>query len=307
MQPGEQKYELKKESNRAAAKRSRLKKKNMEDHNNEIRRALQEANTKLMLENNLLRNEVQKLNMMLDLHKDCSVTVERRARAEMFGVSNFSGGNNEKTANELSSPCPQTIRKNDRLYKIVTVNPLDVNKKELLSRSQSQKTNLLHQRNVVPALLPIHDASHVTRNWDTEKCQGQVIDLSYNYSEVSPMKPVEEARKIYNYTKANEIVQAASHLTDEQSLNTKRFQPKSRRTSKRNSSEGLITSDSEELVVQGSPGFVRVTSNSISVRQPLAKKMKRFVFGKPLEGVVNPSHSSNNEDGLNSQQERLES
>ena len=52
------------------------------------------------------------------------------------------------------------------------------------------------------------------------------------------------------------------------------------------------SSSAEDLVVQGSPGFVRVTSNSISVRQPLAKKMKRFVLGKHFAGAVTSSSST---------------
>ena len=68
------KNESKKESNKAAAKRSRLKKKNAENHNNEMRRKLQEDNSKLVIENNILRAEVERLNAILDtfLH-NCSI------------------------------------------------------------------------------------------------------------------------------------------------------------------------------------------------------------------------------------------
>ena len=74
--PEDYKYTLKKESNKAAAKRSRLKKKSVENYNNEIRKNLKEINTKLMVENDLLRTEVRRLHLILDSHKSCPISTE---------------------------------------------------------------------------------------------------------------------------------------------------------------------------------------------------------------------------------------
>ena len=87
---------LRKESNKAAARRSRLKKKNAEHYNSEVRRKLQEENAKLLVENNLLRHENERLNAILDAHKNCPIDVSTKDGVVEYSRTNHrieEGGN----------------------------------------------------------------------------------------------------------------------------------------------------------------------------------------------------------------------
>ena len=300
--PGGDKQRSKKESNRAAARRSRLKKKKLQDHNNEIRKKLLEANSRLILENNVLKDEVKRLNMLLECHRNCPNATDEYKRVVMEAPN---VDTNSQSSNDLSlfpysvteSPIlpflPPKTGANNKIYKILSVNPLEVNKASYdVSRahSKAQKINSLQQQIISQANLPSVQTSHITT---LDADNSQVIDLSFNEAEGSSVEVTGKSKTVYNSKKRSDIlVQAMSQLDDKYS-STKVPMLKSKNNRSFPGSDTDSNSHSEELVVQGSPGFVRVTSKSISVRQPLAKKMKRFVFGKTLSGIGTTSTTSN--------------
>ena len=169
------------------------------------------------------------------------------------------------------------------------------------SVGKSQKTNseytgnyaqLRQPRNIIiQDHLPSDNTMHTTT---LEADNSQVIDLSFNDNESSTTEPVNISKKFCSSKKSADILVQAMSQLDEKYSNTKVSRLKSTDVSLRPTGDTVSNSVSEELVVQGSPGFVRVTSNSISVRQPLAKKMKHFVFGKTLGDIVTPNPTSRN-------------
>ncbi len=71
---GDSKKDALKERNRAAAHRSRLKKKQQAEHTKLEMDAMAGRNKLLLTENEMLRKEVVRLKNLLDLHQDCDVT-----------------------------------------------------------------------------------------------------------------------------------------------------------------------------------------------------------------------------------------
>ena len=266
----------KKESNKAAARRSRLKKKNAEHYNNEIRKKLHEENSKLLYENNVLRAEVERLNAIIDSHKNCpmpiDVSKERIEEDSRINVNNehgrpfstFDFNNYASIPNQPSSSLSLT-RTNNKVYKILSLDPEEVNKSLKTTTKiyeKPYKNNIRKQKNSVPTdrLSKIY-SSQTNMDSDTS----QVIDLSFNDMETSDAtEQLHTAHNICDRNGADILIQAMTHL-HEKHLPTN------------NSHTNQDPPD--EFVVQGSPGFVRVTSDSISVSNPTSTKLK---FGKKL-------------------------
>ena len=281
----------KKESNKAAARRSRLKKKNFENYNNEIRKNLEEINSRLINENNMLKNEVNRLNLILNSHRDCPMVVnevrEEMTERSKIDVSVEVNDDLSSISSNLIQPMalsvpPQRTTSNNRIYKIVSVDPLEVNSTHIDSTAYEKyrKGNRVQQRNLI-----IHESLPTTSHRSLDGDNSQVIDLSFNDNESSTAQPSHPSRRISDKEGADILLQAMSQLDD------KRPNVKSSNSDYKESHSETSMS-SEELIVHGSPGFVRVTSNSISVSQPMAKKMKRFVFGKSLGSTVTPNNTS---------------
>ena len=264
------KNESKKESNKAAAKRSRLKKKNAENHNNEVRRKLQEENSKLVIENNILRAEVERLNAILDSHKNCSIpiheTKEENVQISRMNI-NVDDLQRSTISHEYSSPIAiqpssssNITSAENKIYKILSLDPIDVNKSHGCARKVYEKSN----RNIVRR--PKHNITMgrpskvFTSQANADSDTSEVIDLSFNDIESDIIS--DKLHSSRNYTDRNGadiLVQAMTHLNEKQShINDTNTDP----------------CNSDEYIVQGSPGFVRVTSDSISASKPMTKKMK---------------------------------
>ena len=298
--PEDYKYALKKESNKAAAKRSRLKKKSVENYNNEIRKNLQEINTKLMVENDLLRTEVRRLHLILNSHKSCPISTDSFRDEMESSTIDFEIQTTNKvasfpttigTSSIASVASPQHVPSENRIYKIVSMDPMVVNKSMQPVHSSwrdSQNSEVCLQRNV-----PLGEGSSLISHSQLDTDRSQVIDLSFNDNESQISQRVKRPRSQYINKKGPDIlVQAMSHLdenpsTSKSSSSKYKNTPTTSRTVRADAIPG-----SEELLVQGSPGFVRVTSNSISVSHPVAKKMKRFVVGKSINHLGSPKATS---------------
>ena len=260
----------KKESNKAAARRSRLKKKNAENYNNEMRRKLQEENSKLQIENNILRNEVQRLNAILESHKNCSlpshVPKEESVQISRMNI-NVDDLQHSTIAHEYSSPLAiqpssssNITSTENKIYKILSLDPTDVNKSHGCAKKvyeKSNKNNVRRQKHIMTMGRP---SKAFTSQANVDLDTSQVIDLSFNEIESDVLSDkLHSSRNHTDTNGADILIQAMSHLNEKQShLNDTNIDP--------------CTSD--EYIVHGSPGFVRVTSDSISVSKPLTKKMK---------------------------------
>ena len=264
------KNESKKESNKAAAKRSRLKKKNAENYNNEMRKKLQEENSKLVIENNILRAEVERLNAILDSHKSCSVpihpTKEENVQISRMNI-NVDDRQHSTISHEYSSPI--TIQPSsssnitsaeNKIYKILSLDPIDVNKSHGPARKVYEKSNKNIVRRPKHSITMGRPSKVFTSQANADPDTSQVIDLSFNDIESDLISDkLHSSRNHADRNGADILIQAMTHLNEKQShINDTNTDP----------------CNSDEYIVQGSPGFVRVTSDSISVSKPMTKKMK---------------------------------
>ena len=264
------KNESKKESNKAAAKRSRMKKKNAENYNNEMRRKLQEENSKLLIENNILRAEVERLNAILDSHKNCSIpshaTKEENIQISRMNInaddlqhSAISHEYSSSIAIQPSSSSSITSAEN-KIYKILSLDPIDVNKSHGCARKVYEKSNRNNVRRQKHIMTMGRPSKIFTSQTNADLDTSEVIDLSFNDIESDVLSDkLHSSRNHTDRNGADILIQAMTHLNEKQShLNNTNTDP----------------CNSEEYIVQSSPGFVRVTSDSISVSKPMTKKMK---------------------------------
>ena len=168
---------------------------------------------------------------------------------------------------------------NNKVYKILSIDPIEVNKSLHSSRKtyqKSYKSNSLKQRNIIPTE---RLSKTYTSQINTDSDITQVIDLSFNDNEDSATtERISSSQKYCDKKGADILIQAMTHLDEKESnVNAPFSNPKVYSLD----TEGN-RGTSDEFVVHGSPGFVRVTSDSISVSKPMTKKMK---FGKKLDNL----------------------
>merc|ERR1712218_68977 len=173
--------------------------------------------------------------------------------------STFNLNNYPSIPNQPSSSLSLT-RTNNKVYKILSLDPVEVNK-SLKSTTKTYekpyKNNIRKQKNSVPTerISKIY-TSHTNTNSDTS----QVIDLSFNDMETSDAtEQLQTSHNICDRNGADILIQAMTHLHEKHlptnNTHTNQEPP-------------------DEFVVQGSPGFVRVTSDSISVSNSTSTKLK---------------------------------
>ena len=280
-----------------------MKKKSFECYNNEIRKRLQDVNSKLVMENNMLRNEVERLTLILNSHKNCANSLddarEQIAEDSRMNLNAESGDLSSFRTNPTTSiVIPESLQPHNsinKIYKILSMDPLEVNRS--LSNvpqvsEMSQKNSILQHKNVI---VQENSPKVYTSHTNSDKDNTQVIDLSFSDNEVDIREKRTSSRRFYSHKRGADVLIQAMAQLDEKHANVK-----ATNSSKKNASVTSVDTEAysnpEHLLVHGSPGFVRVTSNSIAVSQPMAKKMKRFVFGKNFGATVTPNTTSSDTD-----------
>ena len=141
----------------------------------------------------MLRNEVKRLNVILNSHKSCPISLDEfrdeikedsRISLNVESSSDLNSFSNHPMASFAIPSSPQLSDTSNKIYKILSIDPLEINK-SLHSVSKpayerSRKNNFAHLKNVTGQenLTKVY-----TTHTNLDADNSQVIDLSFSDNE----------------------------------------------------------------------------------------------------------------------------
>lgn len=270
------------ERNRASAQRSRNKKRD-EYENTLIRcKGLEKKTSMLEMENSILREEVIKLKTLLIKHSNCQITKDCNEQDKIKSIVEPRVITN--VIPQIKPPIvinsPEIVKPPNSIVMIPVEDPLNMKHPVYLKKQNPVQTfqqfsfppsipkaNSIHDHEVQSESFQNlnHKSSHLSEEPELDApmnlTSGSHIDPTVN--EAPPQTVPEDLR--VDHSKVKLIDSAVAAVREEVTFSPVKEE---------------VTPVEEEMTQISSPGFVRVTPNSICVKQTLARHCQRVVSEK---------------------------